>query len=415
MTKKLLIVCVGFILILVLVNRGPTWLAAYLMKDFDSLTQPQQQNRLIQMASLGTAGINPLVTQLPSEDPSRAELAQTLLSDLQNSWITLDPKQRQRNHQQLVRSIDSVADQLSDYQTSFAVRMTQTSRDMGRQLEGESGDYLVRQCDDLMDRLTLSSRNGPSVLDDDHLDPNVPSQVVIRPRAIAIASEVSHLAEPTPHSTPHSTPRASGVILKSGSSGLHPISPERIPDLNNIHDSARSHSTSDLPQIIQTSGTPESIVAGKPIMRAAAAQAITPPSMMRATLPISNSPVEAFVDESIYPVLHSEEPSLREAAEIELRSRGYTNQDLHLAAMAGSPRVEDRIALVDHLATLDQADPRPWLRRLLSDNHRDVRLRTISVIATMNDPDAEHILRLRLAPEQDPVVAARLRRVLKLR
>lgn len=412
--KRLVLIAGGLALILTLANRGPGWLAAYLMKDFDGMTVTQQQNRLIQVASLGIAGIDPLVAQLPSADRQRSQLANTLLTDLQNTWITLDPDDRHRRHGRLVDSIDGLAEQLDDSQISMAVRLISQSRLAGVGHDGEEAAFLVRRCDDLLDRLTFSSRSGPSVLDDEVVDPRSPTRLVVRPRTIA--------AEPVNSRDPGATgnglqdPSAGRSdppmrILRSGSGGLQPIAPDDPIVLKDIHHDATPASPkppqrmTDSPEVspnVSVVSAPDPVTATKPVILASSP-------------PISASPVETFVDESIFPILHHDDPSLREAAEIELRSRGYQSDDLHLAAMAGSPDVADRLALVDHLAGPEPVDPRPWLRRLLSDSHRDVRLRTISVIASIDDPNASSLLRLHLTSEQDPVVAARLRRILDLR
>jgi hypothetical protein len=71
--------------------------------------------------------------------------------------------------------------------------------------------------------------------------------------------------------------------------------------------------------------------------------------------------------------------------------------------------------LIDAIARSQSIDPRPWLLMMLEDESRDVKLRVVSVLATMNDPGVSQRLRMHLIDEHDPTVAARIRRVLNLR
>jgi HEAT repeat protein len=71
--------------------------------------------------------------------------------------------------------------------------------------------------------------------------------------------------------------------------------------------------------------------------------------------------------------------------------------------------------LIDALNGTGIIDPRPWLLLLLQDESRDVRLHTISILGSMDDPAIARRLQSHLADERDPTVAARIRRVLDLR
>ena len=118
---------------------------------------------------------------------------------------------------------------------------------------------------------------------------------------------------------------------------------------------------------------------------------------------------------SIIHWLGSPHQALREKAKLELMRRGYDGGQISLATQIASGDVSTRKALVDAIARSDSLDPRPWLLFLLDDESREVKLRAISVLATMNDPAISAELRARLSDQGDPIVAARLRRVLDLR
>jgi HEAT repeats len=394
---------VALVALLTLVNRGPQFLANHLMKDFASLESAKQHQRLMQVASLGQAGIKPLVDQLASPAYETSQLAHTLLSEIQNSWITLNPSDARKRHQMLVDSIESISAQLDERQTALASRLVTQSLEVSRKDTGEDGMYLARRCDEVLERLSIPQNAGPIALNAEALDPTLPARIAVQPKVIPGDETFEESSSNDPLSSDEPSIVSSGsstIILKSGSLSLTPLDEDETISLRDINEEL----------IVPVTETAHHVppASEKPLVSPVSIQQVSSP-------PLTSSPVESLVDESIYPLLHHDQPSLREAAEIELRSRGYQERELHLAAMAGSPQIEDRIALVDHLANLDESDPRPWLRRMLHDGHRDVRLRAISVIATMNDPDAMTVLRLRLAQEGDTTVAARLRRVLDLR
>jgi hypothetical protein len=396
-------IAVALGLLLTIVNRGPQFLANHLMRDFATLEAPKQRERMTQVASLGQAAIKPLVGQLASTSNENSDLAHSLLSEIQNSWITINPSDSRRRHQSLIEAIESIATHLNERQTALASRLVSQSLEVNRKETDRDGIYLVERCNEVLERLSIPHRVGPSVLDAEVMDPASPTRIAIRPKVLSQNQAIEELSlldlapieEPSIVSSGSST-----IILKSGSLNLTPLDQGEAVTLRDIGEELIVPVTETAHQV--------PMATEKPLIAPVAIQQVSSP-------PLTASPVESLVDESIYPLLHHAQSSLREAAEIELRSRGYQERELHLAAMAGSPQVEDRISLVDNLADLDETDPRPWLRRMLHDGHRDVRLRAISVIATMNDPDAMTVLRVRLAQEDDMTVAARLRRVLDLR
>jgi hypothetical protein len=128
-----------------------------------------------------------------------------------------------------------------------------------------------------------------------------------------------------------------------------------------------------------------------------------------------DSPLQTYDDPSVMRWLVSDHATLREKAEAELSRRGYDQEALSIARQLAGADALGRMEMVETISRSDRVDPRPWLLMLLEDPSRDVRLRVISVMATMNDPAMTQRLRLQLVDERDPTVAARIRRVLKLR
>jgi hypothetical protein len=136
---------------------------------------------------------------------------------------------------------------------------------------------------------------------------------------------------------------------------------------------------------------------------------------IRSVTHIVDSPLETFSDNSVIHWLASPHLALRERARAELISRGYGNTELAIATQIASGDTRTRLELIDAIARSGSIDPRPWLLMMLDDRSRDVKLRVISVLATMKDPSIDRRLQSHLMNESDPTVSARIRRVLDLR
>ena len=130
---------------------------------------------------------------------------------------------------------------------------------------------------------------------------------------------------------------------------------------------------------------------------------------------LTQSPLETYATESVIYWLGSDEALLRDKAKNELIRRGFSQRQLQIATHIASADIGSRLELVDSISRSDIDDPRPWLTLLLNDDNREVRLRTISVIATMNDSAMNQKLRSRLADERDPIVTSKIRSALQLR
>ncbi len=74
--------------------------------------------------------------------------------------------------------------------------------------------------------------------------------------------------------------------------------------------------------------------------------------------------------------------------------------------------VEVRLGLLESIAHRQDIDPRPWLLWLAEDSSREVRLRAVSALGTMNDAAVTKALRDRIPREHDATIAAKLNRIL---
>lgn len=380
--KFLVLIAVCFALVLGISVGSKQYLLHRLNANFDTQSPAEQQRRVIQLAQLGPAAIAPLVEKLLCNDLDVARTAYDQIRELQNEWTVLPPTTRRSRHDQVVTAIESIAVRLPDDRTGWAATLLQqTIAEFVSSPDAPARDLYART-NQTLDKLTLSTRSGPSVLTDQPLDPSQPRRLRVAPAPLPIDfAGVDPVGdEPAPS------------IYKSAAAPLQPVAPEDSVVLRPIDST-----------LIQ----PQAVAMSKPATVETSFQI----NQVQSTEPITDSPMSAYDDPSVMSWLSSGHATLREQATLELMSRGYSQRELSLAQRIAGADVATRCELVDLIAREPSIDPRPWLYLLSRDEHRNVRLAVASVIATMNDPEADRFLQSWLINETDPSVAARLRRI----
>lgn len=99
----------------------------------------------------------------------------------------------------------------------------------------------------------------------------------------------------------------------------------------------------------------------------------------------------------------------RDEAVRELRLRGFSGQDLSVAAAAADPDPHVREELAKSLPQIGGVDARKWLVYLLQDESPRVRAAAVRWLATANDPQIDALLRQLSARETDTSVRHALR------
>ena len=124
------------------------------------------------------------------------------------------------------------------------------------------------------------------------------------------------------------------------------------------------------------------------------------------------SAVTRISDIALMRRLNDEDRASAEQAKRELRKRGFLTIHIELARRLTHPDPGHRVAMAESLPSL-QVDARPWLFWLLDDEHPEVRVAAISVLATTADQAVDRRLRQMELDETDPSVLRHLRHVLR--
>ncbi|MFG0263381.1 MAG: hypothetical protein ACF788_13395 [Novipirellula sp. JB048] len=420
------IVAILFGITLTLGSYSKQWIVAHWMRDFESLPTAEKQQRLLQISGLGLPGIDSLVQALADHDPDVARTAYELLLQSQNAWTSLDWNTARKHHHTMVQSLQTIAASLAEPRTGWGCGLLQQTIMECVQKSDPESRTLYELATTTLSSMSLSDGVRASVIDDAPLDPQQPIRLAVRTQPLPVseaqtdnvwtgwpAAEPAILSSggPPQSDAPPDTSaigeasatQSQASVYRPSASALTPVDPNESIVLNDVHDAAgRSRTASANAAHAPTSVAPS------------LAPATASPDVVTTSY-LTQSPLETYTTESVIDWLGSEQANLRARAKDELQRRGFSQRQLEIATLIAAADVGSRIELVDSISRSDIDDPRPWLTLLLDDESREVRLRTISVIATMNDAAMTQKLRQRLVDERDPIVNAKIRRVLKLR
>lgn len=441
--KLLAVVAIGFCASLFFGDWSQRWLVQRLTADFETLPLTEKKHRLVQVFELGSVGIEPLVTILADRDVDVARTSYDLLREAQNEWTLLQREEAQGRHLLMVQALRDAAIQIPDDRTGWASGLLQqTILESINRSDTKSRD-LYDQANETLALFMLADRSGPSVLNEEPFDSLAPKRLTVRAQPLPVDSTLPRQswtewppARGTVSIGVDSLPQGqgdqavqSGLATRSesatqelaiqGDPGTILATPSQpamlIPDTPAVYRTASARlqpveggQTVALGDIGNDSGRPLDVQSGSRETSFAEAG-------IRPVVSLVDTPMETFDDSSVIRWLGSPHTALREKAREELERRGFTARQISLADQLVRGDVPTRIGLVDVIARADSIDPRPWLLMLLDDENRDVQLRAISVLATLDESAITNELRRRLVDGQDPIVAARLRRVLDLR
>ncbi|TWU37818.1 hypothetical protein Q31b_46070 [Novipirellula aureliae] len=397
-------------------SQSRQWIVNRLMSGFSELQVPEKQQRLAQISELGIPAIEPLVDAILDPETEVARTACELLRQSQNHWTSFDWSDSRTYHEELVKQLARISSAIPEGRTGWTTSLIQQTIMESVQKDDAASKNLYNFASQTLGSMSLSTGSGPSVLDTQPLDQNAPVRLMVRSKPLPVADAESFGAWtdwPTPQSRetsshipsdeqPSQESKPGASVYRSSASKLRPVeSGENIV----LRDIQATKPDSLAAETVPVSASPLAVTQSPP----AANGTIVPTSYL------TDSAFESYDDQSVIHWLGSEEASLRQKAKLELMRRGFSAQQIEIATQIASPDSASRLALVDAIARSRIENPRPWLAILLNDSYREVRLKTISVIATMNDPEMMQTLRSRLEQERDPIVNARIRRVLKLR
>ncbi|MBB3208783.1 hypothetical protein FHS27_004616 [Rhodopirellula rubra] len=394
-------------ILLSVVFFGKQFLLSRLVAGFDELDSAAKQSRLVQIASFGADGVEPLVTKLISDEDAVSESAFSLLQQMQNDWITLKPNAAKAVHGRLLAAIASTYRSHLGESSTLNARQIARARELVRQtiLEYSGSPTANGRTSDGVQSL-LAGANRLMVVLDNQRRPNVTlarSGVKLDPNNQP-AAEVSSTGRQSGWTDwPPPSQSSNASIVRSGSKLNDPLShpDDSNAKLQSVPEGITVPLSQIEPRVIRSHS--QVVAARQPVGQT-----------IKMTTHLVDSPLAALTDETVIRHLGNPDALLAGQAKAELIQRGFSDAQLEMATAIALAGPQDRIRLVDTLVHSSQLNSGPWLSMLLDDPDRNVRLHVASTLATTKDPAIRARLRQRLNREEDTHVAARLRRILDL-
>lgn len=381
--KFLLLIAIAVAGTLMITAQSRRWLVARLTADFGAAAPAEKQTRLIQLAHLGTAGIQPLVAALADQNPQVARSAYELLVESQQDWKQLPPPVRRRYQQALIDALRVAAVQVPADRTGWGTQLLQQAVLADGQLSGQADQDLYRQATAVIDRLALTERGGPGEPDRSNADVEVPTRVAAR--------------QPTIEGTRAKRPDSVNPETETN--------PEAMRDRSNTDPPATTDGKPGGGNSIYRSGGTvrlRPVVAGEPAdLRDLRQHSQSMPldASIQSVAHVVDSPLTSLDDPSVMKFLGSPHSALRQRAETELQRRGFDRTQISIAARLAVGDTAVRLQMIDAITRTDRIDPRPWLLMLLDDPSPQIQRRVVSVLATMQDAYIDQRL-LSLAADQ---------------
>lgn len=384
--KGLAMVAALFAFLIVAQAQSRRWLLERWVTGLAELPVAQQVERLLQIDALGDIATETVARRLAAEDDTVAAAAYELLREHQNEWTTRDDAAIGRAHKNLIQGIAAVAPELQGQRARWA-------KELLNQSLLECVDRRVREMDDAYDAanraLAIFTQNNPS------------SQTLASSSSNPTASLGADAGETSLR--PRLVPLPVRLPMQADLSHDQMVAKAPTIDADQSVEVLQAIQTE--PRITQVTSSVEPTRAMNDQIR----------DTVQPVRHLTQSSLETFDTKSVIGLLGSQQAETRDQAVNELVRRGLSNEEIRIANQLASSAVEVRLGLLESIVNRTDVDPRPWLLWLAEDSNREVRMRAISSLATMNDASIKQALRKRLSSEHDPAVIAHLNRAVSMK
>lgn len=125
----------------------------------------------------------------------------------------------------------------------------------------------------------------------------------------------------------------------------------------------------------------------------------------KALMTFADRPALLSVD-SILKRLHDPEPGVHELAELILKGRGLTKDQIYLGRQIYSPRAEVRVSVIPLIRDRTDIDPVIWLLQLSHDPDEAVRAKAVESLVDRDSPEVDKRLREMASTDTSPAIRA---------
>jgi hypothetical protein len=396
--KGLAMIAGLFAILVVAQAQSRRWLLDRWVTGISELPVAEQVQRLLQIDALGDIATESVAKRLAAKEDAVASTAYELLREHLGEWSIRDDQSLGRAHKNMISGLEAVAPELTGDRARWA-------KELLNQSIIECAERRIREMDEAFmaaNRVLAivspppTESGSPQSLASTLASPVLPGpvyQAIERPRLVPLAVE-----SVTPSESMVATPITDDPIAGNA---LQADAPELV------------EAVVPSPRVVPV--TAEIPPASESLTVTAAKANAEAQAMIQPVRQLTQSAYEAFDTKSVITLLGSNQADVRDQAVNELVKRGLSNEEIRVANQLASPVVDVRLGLLESIVNRTDLDPRPWLLWLAEDPQREVRMRAVTTLATMNDASIRQSLQHRLTQEHDPTVIAHLKRVISAR
>lgn len=417
------------------------------------------------LAKLDTDAQFEIAAALGGQDDNAARMAYRVLDDKLSAWVSLNSEERIRRMAAIAERLGRLPDSINSERKVLAGSLA--SRILGFiVLDAELTDTSLRSvCQTVLQRanqaalvdlrmpedqpatsaeavvsqgvgkaMVLSSPPPPlPPVESASVQPGVTSQnntVHLSDQSsvplVSSSAQIFHNAA-TPTSVPSNREQASMLLVSDRSASISGVTNQPQPTIPDVHDPLQVSSITSAQQGVQTTPEYAASVALTPSSRSITSFTVekTLAAVPTGALPESNNrePVRPALkqdsrqfavasDAELLRMLSDFSPQVAQAAALEFRRRGMSDERLQMAAELASGTAQIRLRIIDDLIRLRDINPQPWLLWMADVGQPPVRLKAVSLLATVNDADVRRELQLMLNREPEGEIATVIRQAL---
>ena len=367
---------------------------------------------LRQLADLGKNAIEPLVVAATSERAAVAAVARQILDEKRAAW---EGANEASSTAMLATALATHIEEFGPAGKQWAERIALAMIDQADRLPAEHTPILLEHCSQVLAAVpprgprlrTLATRTKLA-------QPTTPAQLLAPEPKL---ESMTHRSESRLEVLPYVPPRVPAAIRNQ----LVRVAPQgretRTPLAEPLHWSGRSKGRSK-GEFQRLSPAPENTLAvathqpqnlARPVkVNTGVVDIPNPQDMAKRTVALREL-------SSVALLRRLQKSSFYEAGIIRtiLVERGYDDAELALRQQLTSPKVADRLQLVEEVSQLSASTASRVLRWLLEDKSGEVRLRALTALATTSSPDLNRLARGLAASDEDPRVAKLASRLLR--
>ena len=323
----------------------------------------------------GTAGIAPLVQALLDERQVVFDLTSETIDRALVEWQFLSARESHERLVTLAGELEACVKRLPAQRRFVARRWAEQIALRSSNARSSDTADLLANCETVLRQSTIQGEVAAR-------PPSRPAANSSRRPATVSAIDLSAI-EPNAFRDAQSPPQTSlpdsTIVDSTGSRPARAPTERASPGTKQASPSREPH------RLVAPTAQPiterRPAIADTPASRPAAKPAETEPNLSR------------LGDFEVMRKLHELRANLSEAAEKELRRRGYRTVDLPICQALTNPDPAIRLKLAEALPSLHSVNPRPWLLQLSQDENADVRQAAESILRTSGHPAMRRQLR----------------------